>query len=318
MQQKMRAARIVQPGRVQLEEAPLPVPGAGEVRVRVEGSGLCASNLGPWQGVAGVHYPLTPGEGGHEGWGVVVELGAEVDRSWLGRRVAFLGHHGFAEHDVAKAHHLVALPATLEDTPFPGEAFACAMNIARRAAIPPGATVAVVGLGFLGCVVTRMAALAGARVLGISRRRFARERAAALGAERVASLTEASAQAEAFTGGAMCPVVIEAVGRQGALDLATELTAVRGRLVVAGYHQDGPRTVNMQQWNWKGLDVINAHERDPAVYVDGLERAITAVLEGVIDPSQLLTHRFRLEDLGAALDALAQRPHGFLKAVVMP
>ena len=38
-----------------------------------------------------------------------------------------------------------------------------------------------------------------------------------------------------------------------------ELTRVRGRLVVAGYHQDGPRQVDMQLWNWRGLDVINAH-----------------------------------------------------------
>ena len=45
--------------------------------------------------------------------------------------------------------------------------------------------------------------------------------------------------------------------------------ALRGKLVIAGYHQDGPRQVNMQLWNWRGLDVINAHERDPRALLDG-------------------------------------------------
>lgn len=49
-----------------------------------------------------------------------------------------------------------------------------------------------------------------------------------------------------------------------------------GRLVVAGYHQDGPRQVNMQDWNWKGIDVVNAHERDPAVHRQGLREAAAA------------------------------------------
>ena len=48
----------------------------------------------------------------------------------------------------------------------------------------------------------------------------------------------------------------------------------RGRLVIAGYHQDGPRQVNMQLWNWRGIDVINAHERDPRRYVDGMRAAV--------------------------------------------
>ena len=66
-----------------------------------------------------------------------------------------------------------------------------------------------------------------------------------------------------LTGGTFCDRVIEAVGKQWPLDLAAELTREGGRLVIAGYHQDGPRQVNMQLWNWRGFDVANAHERDP-------------------------------------------------------
>jgi threonine dehydrogenase-like Zn-dependent dehydrogenase len=112
--------------------------------------------------------------------------------------------------------------------------------------------------------------------------------------------------------------VIEAVGSQEALDLSSALPAVRGRLVIAGYHQDGPRQVDLQSWNWRGLDVINAHERSPQVYVDGLREAIQAVTRGDWDPSALVTHVLPLEELDRALSLLAERPDGFLKAVVVP
>jgi threonine dehydrogenase-like Zn-dependent dehydrogenase len=44
-----------------------------------------------------------------------------------------------------------------------------------------------------------------------------------------------------LTGGKMCERVIEATGKQWRLDLAAELTGTRARLIIAGYHQDGPR-----------------------------------------------------------------------------
>jgi threonine dehydrogenase-like Zn-dependent dehydrogenase len=106
------------------------------------------------------------------------------------------------------------------------------------------------------------------------------------------------------------------VGYQWPLDLAAELTRERGKLIIAGYHQDGPRQVNMWLWNWRGLDVICAHERDPKVYVQGLREAVEAVASGRLDPSPLYTHAFPLEKLDAALNATRDRPDGFLKALV--
>jgi len=88
--------------------------------------------------------------------------------------------------------------------------------------------------------------------------------------------------------------------------------------VIAGYHQDGPRQVNMQLWNWRGLDVINAHERDPEVAAQGIRDAIAAVEAGIIDPAMLITHRYPLERLGEALEATRDRPGSFVKAVVLP
>jgi threonine dehydrogenase-like Zn-dependent dehydrogenase len=123
-------------------------------------------------------------------------------------------------------------------------------------------------------------------------------------------------QVKELTGGAFCERVIEAVGKQWPLDLAGELTGERGRMIVAGYHQDGARQVNMWLWNWRGLDVINAHERDPKIYLAGIREAVDAVAAGRLDPRPLYTDAFPLERLGDALDATRDRPDGFLKALV--
>jgi NADPH2:quinone reductase len=123
-------------------------------------------------------------------------------------------------------------------------------------------------------------------------------------------------QLKELTGGKLCRVVIEATGKQQPLDLAGELTQERGRLIIAGYHQDGPRQVNMQLWNWRGLDVINAHERDPQVYLEGMEQAVRAVETGLLNPAPLYTHRFSLSALGEALSMTAERPDGFMKALI--
>ena len=89
-----------------------------------------------------------------------------------------------------------------------------------------------------------------------------------------------------------------------------------GRLVVAGYHQDGPRTVDMRLWNWRGIDVVNAHERDAAVQRDGVVAAAGLVAEGRLDPEPLYTHRLPLDRLGEALELTRTRPDGFMKALV--
>jgi threonine dehydrogenase-like Zn-dependent dehydrogenase len=179
--------------------------------------------------------------------------------------------------------------------------------------------VADVGVGFLGALLVRLAKEAGARVIAISRRPFSLEVARGMGADERVPMDDHGRiieRVKALTGGVLCDRVIEAVGKQWPLDLAAELTRERGRLVVAGYHQDGPRQVNMQLWNWRGLDVINAHERDPRVYVDGIRAAVDAVASGRLDPTPLYTHAFPLGRLGDALDATRDRPDGFLKALI--
>ena len=314
-----RAVRFRQPRALAIEHIEVRSPGAGEVRVRLEGCGVCASNLPVWEGRPWFTYPFSPGAPGHEGWGAVDAVGEGVAGLAIGDRVALLSYNAYAEYDIAPASAVVGLPDALAGRAFPGEPLGCVMNIFRRSAIERGQTVAIVGIGFIGAALTSLAARAGARVIALSRRSFALEMAERMGASALIPLEDASravAQARAVAGGDGCHCVIEAVGVQQTLDIAAELTGVRARLVIAGYHQDGPRQVNLQQWNWRGLDVINAHERDAAVYRRGMEEAVELVARGGFDPEPLWTHRFPLEEAGAAFEALARRPAGIMKALI--
>ncbi|MET0399613.1 MAG: zinc-binding dehydrogenase [Longimicrobiaceae bacterium] len=317
----MRAAVLAAPGRVRMEETEIPEPGAGQVRVRLEGCGVCASNLTPWAGPEWMRFPTEPGSLGHEGWGVVDAVGEGVQGLEPGQRVAALTYRAYAEYDLADADAVVPLPDALAGRPFPGEPLGCAMNIFRRSEIRAGQTVAVVGIGFLGAILTRLATDAGARVIAVSRRPFSLDVAREMGAAETIPMDDHDGiigRVRELTEGVFCDRVIEAVGKQWPLDLSAELTRERGRLMVAGYHQDGPRQVNMWLWNWRGLDVINAHERDPAVYVRGIREAVDAVASGRLDPAPLYTHSYPLDRLDEALDATRDRPDGFLKALVIP
>jgi threonine dehydrogenase-like Zn-dependent dehydrogenase len=316
----MRAAVVAGPGRSEIEHLVMPEPGPGEVLVRVEGCGVCGSSLPMWEGRPWFRYPAEPGSPGHEGWGTVEAIGPEVTTVAPGDRVAALSYKAYAEYDLALAEAVVPLPAELTGKFFPGEPLGCAMNIFRRSDIQAGQTVVIIGIGFLGAVLTRLAHRAGARVIAISRRSFALELARELGADVAMPLDDHSkivSHVMQLTEGEGAERVIEAVGTQWPLDLAAELTRVRGRLIIAGYHQDGPRQVNMQLWNWRGLDVINAHERDPAAYIDGIRHAVEAVSSGVLNPSRLYTHTFHLDQLDQAFEMMRQRPDGFLKALVL-
>lgn len=281
----MRAAVVSGPATAAVRRTPVPDPGPGELVVRVAGCGVCASSLPVWEGRPWFEYPLPPGAPGHEGWGVD-EAG--------GRRVAFLSDRAFAELAVVRADHVAALPPELDGLPFPGEAFACAVNVVRRAEVEPGHRVAVVGVGFLGSAVAQLCGRAGAEVV------------------RVRRATSLEGLEERFER------VVEAAGTQAALDSASRLVATRGRLVIAGFHQDGARRVDLQSWNWRGIDVVNAHERDPRAIVGAMCEAARLAARGNLDVEALVTHRFPLERLADAFAAARSRPAGFVKAWVAP
>jgi threonine dehydrogenase-like Zn-dependent dehydrogenase len=307
----VRALSLRGPRQAELIEGDAPVPGPGEVLVRIRACGVCGSDLNAWRGVAGIEYPLPPGAPGHETWGEVMALGDRVHSLAPGDNVTGLMWNGFAEFGTARAEDLLLVPTALAKQTMLGEPLACAMNVVRRSAMDPGERFAIVGFGYLAALIVQL--LPDSEWIAISRRRDSRELALRLGAQAAYDLGEVPSDAwDSF------PVVIEAAGVQQTLDFATWLTAHGGRLVIAGYHADGPRTVNMQSWNWKGIDVINAHERRSAVYVDALRSAFGLVAARSVDFATLHTHTFPLARVTDAFAMAEARPTGFVKALVCP
>ncbi|GAB3819990.1 hypothetical protein GCM10028895_19190 [Pontibacter rugosus] len=165
----------------------------------------------------------------------------------------------------------------------------------------------------------QLAKNAGARVIAISQREFSLEVAKESGADEIIAMDDhykIIEKVKELTNGNFCERVIECTGKEWPLNLAGELSAERGRLIIAGFHQDGMRQVNVQLWNWRGLDVINAHERDPQLYIDGIKAAVSAVEQGIINPDKLYTHTYTLDNIDKAFDNLTNRPDGFVKALI--
>lgn len=316
---RMRAAVIVAPGRVDIEDVPIPNPADDEVRIKIEGCGICGSDLPVWQGREWFDYPRKAGSPGHEGFGVIDTIGKNVEGFKEGDRVAMLSYNAYAEYDIAKALHTVKLPLTLSGYPFPGEPLGCAINIFNRSGITSDDTVAVIGAGFIGNLLIQLSKSAGATVIAISQRETSLNMAFESGATHIIRMEdhyEIIRKINEFTDNNGCTRVIEATGKQWPLDLASDIVAERGKIIVAGFHQDGARQVNMQNWNWKGIDVINAHERDPMQYVKGMKEAVFAIHNGVLNPYFLFTHWFKLNELGQAFEKMTSREEGVLKCII--
>lgn len=306
---RTRRSELTGPRTSAVRSVELAAPGYGEVLLRVLVSGVCASEVAEW--TAG---PDAPGSLalGHEPVGEVVAVGPEVSAVRVGDVVTGRVDAAFADHAVADVRDLVVVPPGVEPGEALGEPLGCVVEALRRTRLDTGDRVAVVGTGFMGLVLLQLLRHAGTRqVVAIDPRPDAREQALVHGADAAWAPGEASGPSsdDAFD------VVVEGSGTAAGLDLATRLVRPHGVLSIMGYHQ-GPRTVDLHAWNWKAIDVVNAHVRDRARLRDSVRRGIDLVASGRIDVGALITHRFALHDVDAAFAALVGKEPGFVKAAI--
>ncbi|MEO3751133.1 alcohol dehydrogenase catalytic domain-containing protein [Streptomyces sp. B6B3] len=303
-----RVAELTGPRTFAVREERFPPPPAGRVLVRVEAVGICASDLTAWR--RGPADPAVPARLGHEPVGTVALLGAGVEGLRVGQRVTGRLVPAFADYVTADPVDLVPVPDGLDPTLALGEPLGCVVEGYRRAAPAVGARTAVVGLGFMGLVMTRLLALSPtAEVAAIDPRDDARAVAGTLGATRLGHPEDADPPRST------AELVVEASGTAAGLRLATDLAAEHGTLAVLGYHQT-PREVDLGTWNWKALDVVNAHVRDRHLLATATRRAMDLLASGRLDLTHLVTHRYPLDRVEEAYHALETKPRGFVKAVV--
>lgn len=259
----MRAAVCRAAGRVVIEEVPRPVPGAGEVLVRVRSCGICGSDLHWYHGELTVPH-VCPG---HEIAGEVADVGAGVTALAAGDPVTVEGiascggceactrgdYHlcprlgivgvtipgGFADYLVMPARHCFRVPAGV---PFPTaalcEPLAVAVHGVRLAGLEIGQRVAVLGAGTIGLMAVVAARAGGAgEIIVTARRPHQRAAALALGADRVLDENDV----EGVLVEAPADLVVETVGgAAGTLHAAVSASRPGGAVCVLGVFTGSP------------------------------------------------------------------------------
>ena len=317
-------------------EVPDPVPGPGDVVLRVDACGICGSDLH----MAPVMRPGTVF--GHEFCGTVVDRGAGVERFREGDRVVGFPLLGcgrcvacrsgsvakcrearlvgaqrpgaYAEYVAVGAADSFPLPDTLtEDVGALVEPLAVAHHALERTPRAPGEPVLVLGAGPVGLAVALWAQVLGATEVVVSdpvaERRELAER---IGAVAVDPVTEDVAGAFATPTGAPPSVVIECIGRPGAIQHATEVAGTDAVVTIVGACS-APDTLRPVVPTMKELTlqfVVYYRRRD-------FTRTLAALSSGRLDPRPLVTGVVGLDELPARFTALMS-PNADGKVLIRP
>jgi threonine dehydrogenase-like Zn-dependent dehydrogenase len=304
-----RFAHLVARREFGIESGELSHPGPGEALVRLIANGVCASELHAWED----ELPEYPVAMGHEPLGVVEDIGPGVSEVSEGDLVTGRFGPSFASFVVADTNDLVVVPPGIADDDAIAEPLGCVVEGRRRTHVELGDGVAVIGAGYMGLLMIELLAISGAgKIMAIDPRLDARTTALDFGAGEAAHPDDETIRSPAGS----VPVVIEASGTQAGLDLATILVAEHGTVSILGFHQGAGRSVDLETWNWKAIDVVNAHVRRRDLLNDAMRRGLELVRRGRLHPGRLVTHRYTLDKIDSAFHALSTKPEGFIKAIV--
>jgi L-iditol 2-dehydrogenase len=324
----MRAAVHAGAGQIRLETRATPLIGEGELLLRVRGCGLCGSDLAKFRGPA-----TQPTVLGHEVVGDVAAAGAGAGDFRPGERVV-VAHHvpcsrchycrrgsesmcrafkasnldpgGFSEYVRVPAenvrHVTFRVPPGMPDAVASfTEPLGCVVRAIRRAGITAGDTVAVVGLGAMGCLLAQLALLRGGRVVAVDPIPGRRALAERLGV----SIAVAPDDAGAALAGAS-----DARGADVALLTAGAPALARAAL---GWIRDGG-TVHLFVGEGEGpLPIGEIYRREltlTATYSSSpadLAEAFDLIRSGAVRVAELCSHRLPLEQLAEAVQLMERR-----------
>ena len=339
----MLVLRFYEPFRVAVVGAPEPLPGPGEVVLRVHATGLCNSDVRVYLGEKKAAAGVVPG---HEVTGEVAALGpgARADEGAVvslcpilacGRcsfcREGFrnrcpsrktLGYDidgGIAEYVlvpeplVAMGHLLPIDPATPPHLRALVEPFACVLNSLEALGVRAGLPVAIVGGGPMGLVHLIAARAYGAGpILVVEPDAARREVAKELGADAVAGPAEAAAACDELTRGEGFPAVAVAVGLSeaipGALALARRMGSVN---LFAGFPPGSAHLLDVNRLHYDETRLVGTQNAPISLYA----RAAN-MIPRLPALDRVVTNRYRLEDAAAAYGARLGR-EGLKSAVVM-
>lgn len=319
----MRAARLVAPGRMEVDQAPVPAPGPGEVLVRMRRASICGSDVHVvYDGFGPDALPAWPGYPGHEGVGEVIESLSAAFAT--GDRVLTVPVPAearcFAEYQVLPERFLVPLPADGE----PGRLLMAqqlgttVFAFRRFWPEPEGAPVAtLIGAGSAGLFFLQQLRSAGfERVVVADRERARLEVAAELGAAVSVRAPEESVVEATMdlTAGRGADLVVEAAGYDVCRAQAVAAVREGGRLGFFGFperHGDAPFPVAAAFRKSVHIRFAGGAQREPGLVA--FRDSVAAILSGEIEVGYCLAPSFSLERLPEAMEIARERGRGAVK-----
>ncbi|WP_209424933.1 NADPH:quinone oxidoreductase family protein [Pararhodobacter sp. SW119] len=306
-----------------LTDVPLPVPGAGKVRLKIRACGLNFADLlmtrGQYQ-----ERPALPFVMGMEVAGEVDALGAGVSGLVAGQRVAaFGGQGGLAEYGCFPADRCVPLPDAMPFEEAAGFIVAYGTShvaLGQRARLREGETLLVLGAaGGVGLTAVQIGKLMGARVVAVARGAEKLVVARAAGADVLIDSDGADLRA-AFKDLGGVDVVYDAVGEPAATAALRALNP-EGRFVVIGFAGGQVPQFPANILLVKNLDVIGFYWGGymafrPQVIRASLGRLLAWYAEGRLAPH--VSHTLPLERAGEGLELLSSRKSTGKVVVTMP
>lgn len=337
----MRVAKLYTIDDIRIEHVPVPEPGPGEALIRTRACGICTGDIMGWY-----MERKAPLVFGHEPAGVVERLGEGVDHLREGDRV-FVHHHapcgacrvcergdfvhcktwrktnlrpgGMAEYFLAPAanvaHDTLKLPAGVGfEAASLIEPIACVVKSLRRGGVAARDTIVVIGAGIMGQLHVVVARELGARVIVADRVPFRLRRAEELGATAVHVDTgDLRAVVSDATAGAMADVVIVGPGSIEAMESGIALAGAGGRVVLfTTSRPEAVLPVHPHKLYFDEISLVPSYSCGP----NDTREAMRLLDRGSIPVEKLITHRFRLDEVGSAMSAAAN-VHEALKTVIV-
>ena len=327
----MNAAMFYGPGQVQFERTEIPRPGPGEILVKVGIATTCGTDIKTYERGHPTMIKKVPSTFGHEYAGEIVEVGEGVIRFHPGMRVTSCnavpchecyyckrGRHNLCENllvlNGAYAEYIVVPARMVKYNVFElpdhmtyaeaaiSEPLGTAVHAIRRAGILPGDTVAVLGSGPLGLMLSRLAHLQGARVILSGEKTVEREHVArSFGVNefidilQVKDATERIQLVKGMTEGTRgVDVAIEAAGFASAWEEAVQMIRKGGTVVFHGGPKSGSTiTVDCQQQHYSEHTLIGVYHQTP----DDYRRSCELLANRVVDGRQFITSTLPLNRL---------------------
>ncbi|MGW6503846.1 zinc-dependent dehydrogenase [Nonomuraea angiospora] len=324
----MKVARFHAPGDIRIEDAPEPVAGPGELKIRVRNCSTCGTDAKILK--FGHHHIRPPRVMGHEIAGEVVDTGERVQviaaipcgtcpeclrgRLTVCPNQESMGYHydgGFAEYMVIPAK-VLAVNGVNAIPPGVGfaeasvaEPLACVLNGQSLARVGAGDDVVVMGAGPIGCLHVRLARARGAArvfLVDVNPQRLAM--AAELVRPDAAIDADPVEQVLKLTGGRGADVVITAAASGAAQEQAVRMAARQGRIsFFGGLPKDDPLvTIDSNLVHYRELTIVGANGSSPAHNAE----ALRLVASGDVVVSDLITHRLPLPRVLDGIDLVSR------------